>query len=178
MNDKLLHHQEPSRWHRFLRPGSILLALIIFVSLVFLMFRETQPDADPLPLSWFIMGAAVFGSIVNQPFRSDFTGQRTDLAGYLIWKASVAIVFAMLLHLVFMAGLLEGPLFPTYSRSEDAFIDMAKFVLIVDPKTYADAAKIVVWSFIAGYSEKFVPNLIARLADRASKHDEDNVASN
>jgi hypothetical protein len=55
---------------------------------------------------------------------------------------------------------------------------MAKFVLIVDPKTYADAAKIVVWSFIAGYSEKFVPNLIARLADRASKHDEDNVASN
>ena len=178
MNDKLLQPQEPSGLRRFLRPGPILLALIIFVSLVFLVFRKNQPDADPLPLAWFIMGAAVFGSIVNQPFRSDFTGQGTDLAGYLIWKAGVAVVFAMLLHLVFMAGLLEGPLFPKYSRSEDAFVDMAKFVLIVDPKTYADAAKVVVWSFIAGYSEKFVPNLIARLADRASKHGEDNVASN
>ena len=177
MNDKLPHRQELSNLRRFLRPGPILLALIVIVSLIFLVFRESQPNADPLPLAWFIMGAAVFGSIVNQPFRSDNPGQHADLAGYLIWKAGVAVVFAMLLHLIFMTGLLEGHLFPEYSRSDDEFIDMANFVLIVDPKTYADAAKIVVWSFIAGYSERFVPNLIARLADRASRQSQDSVES-
>ena len=176
MNEKSRNGDKSSYWRRFLRPGPILFVLIIIVSIIFLIFRRGQENVDPLPLSWFIIGAAVFGSIANQPFRSDRAGQRTDLAGYLLWKAGVAIVFAMLLHLVFMAGLVQGSLFPEYSRSEEDFVDMANFVQIVDPKTYADAAKIVVWSFIAGYSERFVPNLIAQLADRASRQTDESTS--
>lgn len=173
MNHDSLDDRPASLRKKLIRPGPILFVLIVAVSAIFLVFRSTQQNVDPLPLSWFIIGAAVFGSIANQPYRTDNATQSADLAGYILWKAGVAVVFAMLLHLVFMAGLLEGPLFPKYSRSGDAFEDMAKFVQIVDPQTYADAAKSVVWSFMAGYSEKFVPNLIAQLADRASKQADD-----
>jgi len=37
------------------------------------------------------------------------------------------------------------------------------FVLNVNPGTNADFAKLLAWSFVAGFSEKFVPNLIAKL---------------
>lgn len=171
MTDDSTEQEEPSGRLRktIQKPGPILAVLIVVVSIIFLVFRSDQPDADPLPMSWFIIGAAIFGSIANQPYRTDDARKTHDVAGYLLWKSGVAIVFAMLLHLLFIAGLVKGPLFPDYVRGDDTFETMAKFVLVVDPKTYSDAAKIVVWSFLAGYSERFVPNLIAQLADKASK---------
>jgi hypothetical protein len=35
--------------------------------------------------------------------------------------------------------------------------------LDVDPKTNADMAKILIWSFVAGYSEKLVPNMVTKI---------------
>jgi hypothetical protein len=136
--------------------------------------------AEKFPISWFIIAAAVLGSAVNQPFRNDLpagsSGESHPVI-YFLWKCSVAVVFAFLLYLMFMAGILGGDLFPRFQCLEPSaagnscgkYIDMARFVTDVDPETNRDVAKLLIWSFIAGFSEKLVPNLITKLGEQASE---------
>ncbi|MEO1002569.1 MAG: hypothetical protein AAFX65_05595 [Cyanobacteria bacterium J06638_7] len=49
-------------------------------------------------------------------------------------------------------------------------MSIGRFVLDVNPDTNADFAKLLLWSFVAGFSEKFVPNLIAKLEGQASRN--------
>jgi hypothetical protein len=87
------------------------------------------------------------------------------IAAYILWKSGVSIVFAFALHLMAIGGLIGSDLFPKFvtKAAESVTWNMQQFVTSVDPKSYQDIAEILVWSFIAGYSEKFVPNLIGRL---------------
>jgi hypothetical protein len=43
-------------------------------------------------------------------------------------------------------------------------IDLATFLRSAGPATGADLAKLTVWSFIAGFAERFVPDVLSRLA--------------
>ena len=40
---------------------------------------------------------------------------------------------------------------------------MKEFATKVKPESYKDVAKLIVWSFVSGYSEKYVPNLISQM---------------
>jgi hypothetical protein len=75
-------------------------------------------------------------------------------------------VFAEILYMMFAGGLLSGSLFPRIS----APIDEAKsglafnlFAVNTGPLTGADFAKLIVWSFIAGFAERFVPDALDRI---------------
>ena len=65
-----------------------------------------------------------------------------------------------------IGGLIGGDMFPHFVHiplKEGAYWNMETFLTAVKPESYKDVAKILVWSFIAGYSEKFVPNLIGQI---------------
>lgn len=127
--------------------------------------------AERYPISWFIIVVALVGSLVNEPFRADKANVTPThgLFTYSIWKGAVAVVFAFLLYLLFMSGLVSGDVFPTFSYIEVGnggdYVSMEEFLIKVKPASYKDVAKVLVWSFIAGYSERFVPNLISRVID-------------
>lgn len=70
-------------------------------------------------------------------------------------------VFAAVLYVLFLAGLLQGELFPTFDCSGDAFTDFADFANC-GPSTNADVAMALVWAFVAGFGEKLVPNVLDR----------------
>ena len=79
-------------------------------------------------------------------------------------------VFAMVLYLIMTAGLLEGELFPkivAFTPENSAQpLDFRQFLLNTGPSTGADYAKLLVWSFIAGFAERFVPDTLSRFIEK------------
>lgn len=71
-------------------------------------------------------------------------------------------VFANLLFLLFASGLLTGPLFPTIAPGE-------RFFGIAGPVSGAELAKLLIWCFIAGFAEKFVPDRLEQLAQKGTE---------
>jgi len=128
----------------------------------------SEGGADEYPISWFIIAAAIMGSLANESYRRAELVRPTmgRVAAYLSWKCAVSIIFAFLLYLMLVAGLIGGDMFPKFVERplpEGAYWNMKLFLTEVEPATYKDIAKILVWSFIAGYAERFVPNLVGKI---------------
>jgi len=142
--------------------------IVIIALLMGLLLWYSADGTEKYPLAWFIIMAAVLGSVVNEPYHQEKIHRLTNgwIAAYILWKSSVSIVFAFLFYLIAMGGLIGGDMFPNFMHlplKEGAHWNMEAFVTAVKPESYKDIAKILVWSFIAGYSEKFVPNLIGKI---------------
>lgn len=73
----------------------------------------------------------------------------------LISIQTVGAIFALLLALIFMGELIGGTLFP----NADTF-----YYVIYIPAAFA---KLLVWSFLAGFSERLVPNILVNILEKA-----------
>ncbi|SEL13112.1 hypothetical protein [Halomonas daqiaonensis] len=83
-------------------------------------------------------------------------------------------VFALVLYLVFLSGIVSGDLFPAFSfPNQDDIEEGEDFMLHIFQKTYPssgpDLAKLLFWSFVAGFSERFVPQLISTVTSSVSE---------
>ncbi len=80
-------------------------------------------------------------------------------------------VFAVVLYFLFVAGLLSGGLFPQFGPQGASTVlvppphyhDVTEFLDKASPTTLVDWGKLVVWAFIAGFAERFVPDVLNRL---------------
>lgn len=116
-------------------------------------------------------------------------------------------IFAVILYLFFAAHLITGSVFPELilppkspsievtggilapdtpadpNKPEQKIIDQAPPVQFVDflnmtgPKSGVDYALLLLWSFIAGFAERFVPDNLMRLVRQQSKTDEQDSSS-
>jgi hypothetical protein len=70
--------------------------------------------------------------------------------------------------MLFLSGLLSGDLFPQFA-ADDTAVDAVGFQKLMAQHgvAYQDYAKMLVWSFVAGYSEKFVTDVVARFEGSA-----------
>ncbi len=75
--------------------------------------------------------------------------------------------FAALLYCIFLAGILQGEFFPAFDCAALDFTDYQTFSSC-QPATNADAAMALVWGFVAGFFERFVPNVLDRFIGEAS----------
>jgi hypothetical protein len=81
-------------------------------------------------------------------------------------------IFAAVLYAIFAAGVITGTAFPViYSGQNPAVgeaqgpvMNLETFLRSAGPASGADLAKLIVWSFIAGFAERFVPDVLSRLA--------------
>ena len=83
-------------------------------------------------------------------------------------------IFAIVLHIIFLSGLLQGSFFPEYLpledfNSETLVDDFNKFLTTTFPKNGPNVAKLIFWSFVAGFSERFVPQIIMKTAKQSSE---------
>jgi hypothetical protein len=84
---------------------------------------------------------------------------------YIILRASIGVVGALVVYFFLQSGLMEGSVFPKF---KELSMDMLSFG---DPRAAkwptklmlpsASLALLIMWSFIAGFSESLVPTVLA-----------------
>lgn len=145
------------------------LAAAVFVGILVIAFLTSlvgKAGGEQFPKVYFLLTAAILGALVNQPFRNT---EENAIKGpsllilYLAWKCAVASVFAIVANLIFISGVISGELFPEFAGTSMNYVDIVQWALVVDPKTNADMAKMLIWGFVAGYSEKLIPNMVAKI---------------
>lgn len=101
-----------------------------------------------------------------QPSKSDWIGTEPT---YFILKLQIFLspifggLFAFVLYAVFAAGIIQGEMFPKFKGVEEEYSTPYEFADKTLPATNADLSKAIVWAFIAGFAEGFVPNFIDKL---------------
>lgn len=75
----------------------------------------------------------------------------------------IGATFALVVYLLFMGGILTGGLFPGFECSGDGFTSYRAFSNC-SPTSNSDVARAMVWGFVAGFAENFVPNILDKLA--------------
>jgi len=83
-------------------------------------------------------------------------------------------------YLLFMSGILSGEggsglftsnLFPNFTTPENLDEKLIKNFIQIKPETMKDVGKLLVWCFIAGYSERFVTGILKQLEQRGEEGD-------
>jgi hypothetical protein len=76
-------------------------------------------------------------------------------------------ILAELVYLLFISGLLAGDMFPTFvPDNPGGTVQGLGAIFEVHCRAASDYAKVLFWSFVSGFSEKFVTNIISRLESR------------
>jgi hypothetical protein len=96
---------------------------------------------------------------------------RTHLVIYSLVPAVVGAIAATVLYTVFAAELLQGGLFPTFRCESERCEYFKSFLDTWHPDQAKDYAKALVWSFIAGFTERLVPNTLESLGRAANNRD-------
>ncbi len=88
------------------------------------------------------------------------------LVAYSLIPPVIGAISAIFLYLVFAAGLLQGSMFPVFSCDSATCKcnEFSTFVTGWSPKAAEDYAKAIVYGFLAGFSERFVPHVIEKIS--------------
>jgi len=151
-------------------PGAAL--VIVFVS-----GRYSDPILTSIALISGCAIAGATGALVSILLRIDAIPQNLTTARSLtvlrysesIWVVPLTgLVFALLLTLLLAGQVLAGPLFPTIDVKAGDYFGQLR-----DPE---NIARFLGWSFIAGFAERLMPDVIDRLGQKAQKLDEKHSA--
>jgi hypothetical protein len=116
------------------------------------------------PTEWLFRMAALFGSIgglvsVMQRIKGAQSADVKSLELLPAWPIALAPIMGavggLLICLLFESGFLKGSLFPAFEPGGQA--------TLADPELY----KLLIWAFVAGFSEKLVPDTLDWLASNA-----------
>lgn len=129
-------------------------------------------------VSWACFGCGLVGGFVSIQQRvKNFGEEELDLLS-LSWFQVLLIpvyggIFALVLYLAFLSNIIESPLFPhfaspAFSQPIPSTQDVANFFAKTYPATGADLTKLLFWSFVAGFSERFVPQILDTVQTRRS----------
>lgn len=154
-----------------------LLALGFTVGLFLLAYWQN----GQFGLSWFCFGCGVIGGFVSiQQRLKNLAGDDLELLAQSGWAiVTVPIfggLFALVLYLLVLSGTLQGHAFPKFYvppfADPSTSQDLLRLFRETRPASGADFAKLGLWSFVAGFSERLVPSfLVARFGDLKGKAD-------
>jgi hypothetical protein len=149
-------------------------SLVIFSAL----FAVSFFFSDRFMVTWAVFLCGIIGGFVSIQQRIKTV---TDDELILLTKSWFQIllvpvfggVFSLVLYSLFLSGIISGHLFPAFYIPEPANkIPDATFIIDFFTKTYPatgqDFSKLLFWSFVAGFSERFVPQIITSVSDKVT----------
>jgi len=159
---------------------------IVVVPLLLYLYLQRTTGVGAVPLQpveapqliVFVFLAGALGGItntyqrlksmpLNEPERSVFNNLIAVTQVYA--TPMVAGTFAIVAYALFASGMLEGTLFPSFSGGSETYEDLNTVFNGMSPSTAADAAKAIIWGFIAGFSEKMIPNILDKMGEDAAE---------
>ena len=152
-------------------------AILISALCVYYWFQYTSYDLPSLPLLPLVLLSGIFGGFMGIQKRLPDM-KYSDLELFVSsWLATClpsiyGSLLALILFILFLTGILGGSLFPSFiliaSKTSTGF----ESILNIQAKEYQDVAKLIFWSFVSGYSERFVLGTVEMVERRASEHSE------
>lgn len=154
--------------------------LISFGGLALVLLLQGLPLISNIMTAIFFAGSV--GAVINNYYRLARL-QENDAINtithprVIVTQFYVSLLFSGILGFIayglFASRLLQGDLFPTFKQMEHPYLSIHYLLTLVSPETNLDAAKAIIWAFIAGFSERFVPNAIDALTKAAPSSGQD-----
>jgi hypothetical protein len=153
-----------------------LTALVAFGGLVVTLLVAKLCEFRNVFLTALFFSGSV-GAVVNNYFRlskisanpaSVETELRQPAVSIQIWVSLfLSGILGFVAYGLFLSGLLQGELFPKFNELDSAYASFGDLLDDVSPKTNLDASKALLWAFVAGFSERFIPNILDSLVLKA-----------
>src|SRR5690349_2941598 len=123
------------------------------------------------PVSWACFGCGLIGGFVSIQQRLKRIGDAELALLATSWFQIVLIpiyggIFALVLYVGFLSKIVTGDLFPAFYvppfHNPPVHADIQAFLSETVPASGADIAKLLFWCFVAGFSERFIPQIIGK----------------
>ena len=156
--------------------------LLIFAALSLLattvVFALTYIFQQRLMISWLVFECGIIGGFVSiQQRLKNISVEELRLLSES-WATILVVpiyggIFALVLYILFLGGLIQGHLFPSFYipafASPPSTGDIVGFLGKTYPAQGSDVAKLIFWSFVAGFSERLVPQIIHKVSQGANQ---------
>jgi hypothetical protein len=149
--------------------------------------KKTWADEDLSPNNLPSLAFAAIAGLLGAAFSLMQRAQRSEssdpqIALFSFHQAGVqtflisslcGLISAIAIYAVFAGDMVSGVLFPKIvngAAARDGFaFATERFLRMSGPATVADHAKLLVWAFIGGFSERFVPDVLDRFVKSSNK---------
>jgi hypothetical protein len=161
--------------------GALLLVAILAVGLLtsYFIAEHWQPPVLVLVTLAGMLGA--FFSALARLYNADqlsvaiISDTATQLRGWHLFMYSltppiIGAIAAVVLYVAFLGGLVAGGLFPVMTcKAANGCRQLAEVLNDYGPSEAQDYGKALIWAFIAGFSERLVPDTLQSLVAKTEK---------
>lgn len=161
----------------------IILSLISLI-IIGLIFGASLLFDGKIMITWVCVMCGILGGFVSiqQRLKKISTKELQLLSKSWFQILLVPIyggIFSLLLYVIFLSDLISGHFFPVFNfpTIPESGVDsdyMQDFFANTYPATGPDFAKLIFWCFLAGFSERLVPQIISNLSTKFEKDDTQN----
>jgi len=163
--------------------GTVVLVVILAVGLLgsYIVVKTWQPPILVLVTLAGMLGA--FFSALTRLYQVDqlsvalISPTVSQLSGWHLFMYSfvppmVGAIASVALYVGFVSGLVAGGLFPVMEcKGAGPCNDLYGVLTFYGPKDAPDYGKVLIWSFVAGFSERMVPDMLQSLVAKSQKQD-------
>lgn len=150
---------------------SVRVHISITVAVVIVVFICLIVGKRDISLIFLIFASGSIGGIINSymrvkniPLEMHALGEDATTNKIAILQVYVSPIvsggFGIVFYVLCLTNIVGGDLFPNFSGTDTVYENVLQMFKKVKPKTNLDANKALIWAFIAGFSERLVPNVL------------------
>ena len=137
-----------------------------------LMNMQNETIQIPTPMAVFFVGFVGGFVGLQRRLKSLPADELTLLANSwicIVLSPIAGAILAELVYVLFISGLLAGDMFPQFVADSGTPTHFGfRSVFQVHCPSPSDYAKVVFWSFVAGFSERFATNIVGQFESRVA----------
>ena len=185
-NENLLSSEDKQFYLQKITAKLVAFTAIILVMLTILVYLLLSSEAEKQKpfLAVLVYICGLLGGFVSIQQRLPKISTEEIKALSTSWVSITLIpinggIFSLVLMFMFIGNIIQGSLFPEYPDIEIKTIsDFYYWVKNGHPVSGEDVSKLLFWSFIAGFSERFVPQVIMKATNQVDDENKLNDNNN